>query len=132
MEASAGLCLARTHYDIEVEHFLLKLLDSSNNDAAAIFKHFELDPSRFSGELFRALDRLKSGNARTPALSPTLIKMLTEAWTLGSIDFGSAQIRSGYAILALVSNEELARLLRETSKEMQKVNADALKKDFAK
>src|ERR1700691_6165335 len=85
MEASAGLCLARTHYDIEVEHFLLKLLDSSNNDAAAIFKHFELDTSRFSGELFRALDRLKSGNARTPALSPTLIKMMTEAWSLGSI-----------------------------------------------
>ena len=53
MEAAAGLCLARTHYDIEVEHFLLKLLDSSDNDAAAIFKHFELDTSRFSGELFR-------------------------------------------------------------------------------
>ena len=67
MEAAAGLCLARTHYDIEVEHFLLKLLDSSDNDAAVIFKHFELDTSRFSGELFRSLDRLKSGNARTPS-----------------------------------------------------------------
>ena len=38
LEAAAGLCLARTHYDIEVEHFLLKLLDSSNNDAAAILR----------------------------------------------------------------------------------------------
>ena len=55
----------------------------------------------------RTLDKLKSGNARTPALSPSLVKMMTEAWTLGSIDFGSGQIRSGYTILALVSNEEL-------------------------
>ena len=58
--------------------------------------------------------------------------MLTEAWTLGSIDFGSAQIRSGYTILALVSNEELSRMVRETSRELQKINADALKKDFDK
>src|ERR1039457_6878777 len=130
MEASAGLCLARPHYDIEVEHFLLKLLDSSNNDAAAIFKHFELDTSRLSGELFRALDRLKSGNARTPALSPTLIKMMTEAWTLGSIDYGAGQVRTGFTILALTTNGELVRLMRDVSREFQKVQADALAKDF--
>jgi len=130
MEASAGLCLARTHYDIEIEHFLLKLLDSSNNDAAAIFKHFELDTSRFSGELFRSLDRLKSGNARTPALSPTLIKMMTEAWTLGSIDYGAGQVRTGFTILALTTNGELVRLMRDVSREFQKVQADALAKDF--
>ena len=130
MEASAGLCLARTHYDIEVEHFLLKLLDSSNNDAAAIFKHFELDTSRFSGELFRALDRLKSGNARTPALSPTLIKMMTEAWSLGSIDYGAGQVRTGFTILALATNGELMRLMRDVSREFQKILADALSKDF--
>ena len=23
LEAAAGLCLARTHYDVEIEHFLL-------------------------------------------------------------------------------------------------------------
>jgi len=79
LEAAAGLCLARTHYDIEVEHYLTKLLDSTDNDAAAIFKHFEIDTSRLSGELARALDKLKAGNARTPALSPTLMRRLIEA-----------------------------------------------------
>ena len=28
LEAAAGLCLARTHYDIEIEHYLLKLMDA--------------------------------------------------------------------------------------------------------
>ena len=132
LEGAAGLCLSRTHYDVEIEHFLMKLLDSSAGDMACILRYFEVDRTRLAGELTRTLDKLKSGNARTPALSPTLVKMMTEAWTLGSIDFGSGQIRSGYAILALVSNEELARLVRETSRELQKVNADALKKDFDK
>ena len=131
LEAAAGLCLSRTHYDIEVEHYLTKLLDSSDNDAATIFKHFGIDVSRFSGELARALDRLKSGNARTPALSPTLIKMLTEAWTLGSIDYGAGQVRSGFTILALATNDELVRLMRDVSREFQKVQAEAFRKDFA-
>ncbi len=130
LESAAGLCLSRTHYDIEVEHYLVKLLDSANNDFAVILKHFEVDTSKFSGELARALDRLKTGNARTPALSPTLIKMLTEAWMLGSIDFGAGQVRSGFTLLALTTNDELRRLMRDISREFQKVQPEALRKDL--
>ncbi len=131
LEAAAGLCLARTHYDIEVEHYLTKLLDSTDNDAAAIFKHFEVDTSRLSGELARALDKLKTGNARTPALSPTLMKMLIEAWTIGSIDYNAGQVRTGFTILALATNDELVRLMREVSREFQKIQAPTLRKDLA-
>src|SRR5580704_6143585 len=130
LEGAAGLCLSRTHYDIEVEHFLTRLLDSSDNDFAAIVKHFEIDKSRLTAELARSLDKLKSGNARTPAISPTVLKMLTVAWTLGSIDFDAGQVRTGFAILALASDEELSRLMRDVSKEFQKINADALRKDL--
>ena len=124
------MCLSRTHYDIEVEHFLTKLLESSSGDFAAIIKHFEIDKSRLTGELARSMDKLKSGNARTPAISPTVLKMLTTAWTIGSIDFNAGQVRTGFAILALVSDEELARMMRDVSKEFQKINADALRKDL--
>jgi ATP-dependent Clp protease ATP-binding subunit ClpA len=34
LEAAAGLCLSRTHYDVEIEHYLIKLLDSSAADLA--------------------------------------------------------------------------------------------------
>src|SRR5580692_2395759 len=130
LEAAAGLCLARTHYDIEVEHYLTKLLDSTDNDVTAIYKHFEIDTSRLSGELARALDKLKTGNARTPSLSPSLMRMLIEAWTIGSIDYNAGQVRTGFTILALATNDELVRLMRDISREFQKIQADALRKDF--
>ena len=110
IEAAAGLCLSRTHYDVEVEHFLTKALDAADGDLAQIVKHYGLNRSRLADDLARGLDRLKSGNARTPTLSPNLVKMLTEAWTLGSIEFGSPHARTGHAVLALVSNDELKRL----------------------
>jgi type VI secretion system protein VasG len=130
LEGAAGLCLSRTHYDIEIEHFLTKLLDSSSGDFAAILKHFEMDKSRLTTELSRSMDKLKSGNARTPAISPTVLKMLTTAWTVGSIDFNAGQVRTGFAILALVTDEELSRLINDVSKEFHKINADALRKDL--
>src|SRR5437588_605798 len=131
LEGAAGLCLSRTHYDIEVEHFVMKLLDSSANDFACIVKHFEIDKSRMTAELTRSLDKLKSGNARTPAISPTVMKMLTTAWTVGSIDFNAGSVRTGFVVLALASHEEMSRLMREISpREFTKINADALKKDL--
>src|ERR1700677_2034063 len=130
LEGAAGLCLSRTHYDVEVEHYLTKLLDSAGGDFAAILKHFEIDKSKIAADLARSLDKLKSGNARTPAISPSVLKMLSSAWTIGSIDFNAGQVRTGFTIVALVSDQELARLVNEVSREFQKINADALRKDL--
>src|ERR1019366_4644214 len=130
LESAAGLCLARTNYDIEVEHYVMKLLDQPDGDFAQIVNRFSIDKSRLTAELTRSLDKLKKGNARNPTLSPSLVKMLTEAWTIGSIDFGSGEIRTGFTVLALVTNEELSRLVREVSKELQKIEGETLRKDF--
>jgi type VI secretion system protein VasG len=130
LEAAAGLCVARTHYDIEVEHFLLKAIDSSDSDIAFILRQYGVDRSRFTTELERSLDRLKTGNARSPAFSPQLVKMLTEAWTIATIEYDAGQIRTGFTLLALISDSELSRLIRDVSKEIQLVPPEALRKDF--
>jgi type VI secretion system protein VasG len=130
VEAAAGLCLSRTHYDVEIEHFLVKLLDSTDSDFAFVLRHYGVDRSRLAADLARGLDKLKTGNARTPAISPSLVHMLTEAWTIGSVDYGAAQVRSGYVLLALIGNEELARFAREVSREFTKIPPDSLRKDL--
>jgi type VI secretion system protein VasG len=130
LEAAAGFCLARTHYDIELEHFLLKLLDVTDCDFPRILKQFGVDKSRLTGDLTRSLDKLKSGNARTPSFSPSLTDMLSGAWNIGSLDFGSAQVRTGFCILAIASSGDLSRLMREVTREFQKISAEALHNDF--
>src|SRR5205085_1376461 len=65
-----------------------------------------------------------------PALSPSLLRMMKEAWTLGSIDYGAAKVRTGFTILALVTDEDLARIVREVSRELQKIQPDSLRKDL--
>src|ERR1017187_10426075 len=130
LEAAAGLCVARTHYDIEIEHYLMKLLDGSDNDMAAILKHYGVDRSRLTKELERSLDALKSGNARSPAFSPTVVKMLSESWTVATIDFNAGNIRTGFTLLALLGHDELARIVKDISKELQVINVDGLRRAF--
>src|SRR5713226_9728434 len=57
LEAAAGLTLSRTHYNVEIEHWLLKLADAADGDIAAILRHYEVDQGRFVVDLNRALDR---------------------------------------------------------------------------
>jgi type VI secretion system protein VasG len=131
LESAAGLCMSRTHYDVEVEHFLMKLLDNTDSDFAAILKQYGIDRSRLSTELSKSLDHLKTGSARTPAMSPNIGRMLDEAWSIGSLDYGAAQVRTGHTLIALLADEELARMVKDISRELTKIPVEGLKKDFA-
>jgi len=130
LEAGAGFCLSRTHYDIEIEHFLMKLLEVTDSDLQHILKHFAVNKSHLASDLTASLDKLKTGNARTPVFSPSLVQMLSEAWTIGSLDFGAAQVRSGFCILAIAASPDLARLMREVTREFQKISEETLRKNF--
>jgi type VI secretion system protein VasG len=130
VEDAAKLAMSRTNYYIEVEHFLRLLMDGTDNDFAYIATHYGINASRLTQEVDASIDKLKRGNARTPGIGESVLKMLTEAWTVGSIEFNAGQIRTGFCVLALLSNEELARQVKEFSKELQKINVEGLKKEF--
>src|SRR5579864_5045651 len=130
LEAAAGLCVSRTHYDVEVEHYLMKLLDVQGGDFDRILQRFGVDRSRLSADLTKGLDALKSGNARTPAFSPSLAKMLEEAWKVGSLEYGLEEIRSGLTILALAADPELRRMAHDISPELRKIAAAPLQSEF--
>ena len=121
LEAAAGLCLSKTHYEVEIEHFLLKLSEQADGDVAALYRHYEVNHARVTQELMRALDRLKTGNSRAPALSPRLPKLVRDAWVLASVQYDMPRVRSGLILLALLSDEDTQRLVYEDSRELRKL-----------
>jgi type VI secretion system protein VasG len=130
MESAAGLCVTRMHYEVEIEHFLTKAIEMEDADIALILEHYGVKRSRLLAELRASLDRLKTGNTRGPAFSPSLVKMFSEAWSIATLNFEAAQIRTGHALMALLNEDGLSRLLHDVSKELQKVSLEALRKDF--
>jgi type VI secretion system protein VasG len=131
LEAAAGLTLSRTHYNVEIEHWLLKLADAADGDVAAILRHYEVDQGRLTTDLNRALDQMKTGNARAPSLSPEIVELAKDAWLLASVEHNLARLRSGHLIWALLADETLARRAREASGQLLRIPAEALRRDFA-
>src|SRR5262245_47651223 len=75
---AASHCVARMHYDIEIEHLFLKLAEIPNGDLARIVRAFDLDLPAVARELTEAVDRLKHGNGSKPFFSPRLMKLIQE------------------------------------------------------
>ena len=105
LEDASGLCLSRTNYNVEIEHWLLRLLEIPNTDLMALYRFYEVNTSRLNDELTRAIDRLKRGNSRTPGLSPNIVRLVRNAWLIGSVEYGAYQVRSGHVLCALLSVE---------------------------
>jgi type VI secretion system protein VasG len=131
LEAAAGLTLSRTHYNIEIEHWLLKLADAADSDMGFIMRHHEVDAGRLAADLTRVLDKLKTGNSRAPAISPSVVELMKQAWLLASLEQGAGRIRSGHLLLALLADEDLARVAHEASAQFGRINSANLRRDLA-
>ncbi len=126
LEGAAGLCLSRTNYDVEIEHILAKLLEQDDTDLHKICHHYEVNVDRLNKDVMTALDRLKTGNTRTPGLSDRLPQWFQNAWLLASVDFGAARVRSGHLIMALLTSDGTARIARDISREFSHISVESL------
>src|SRR5262245_7855915 len=117
LQNALGLCVSRTNYNVEIEHWLLKLLETADSDIPRLLKHYGVDSSRVVRDLTRSLDSLKTGNARPPSLSQELIDWVRDSWTLASLEYNAGQVRSGHMLAALL-NSNLASRAREASSEL--------------
>ena len=132
LQAAAGLCLSRTNPSVEVEHWLVKLIEVPDTDLTRIFRHFEVDTSRLLRDLTRVIDGFRTGNQRTPTLSLKIDQLVREAWVLASIQYQARQVRSGTLLLALLDDEELGRLARDASRELAKIKVELLQPNLMK
>ena len=132
LQSAAGLCLSRTNPSVEIEHWLVKLVELPDGDLTRIFRHFEVDTSRLLRDLTKVIDGFRTGNQRTPTLSLKLEQLIRAAWVTASIQYQLRQIRSGILLLALLDDEELGRLARNASAELAKIKGDLLQPNLMK
>jgi len=114
LESAAGLCVSRTHYNVELEHFLLRLLETGDSDIQFVLRYYEMDSAELRKQLAGAIDRLQTGNASKTALSPHILTALEEAWIVSSLQLGEEEIRSGAILMAVLDTEALRGILLES------------------
>ena len=132
MLGASEMCLLRTYYKVEIEHWFLKLLEEQETDLQRIMQHFQINATTVHQQLMRAIEHFRKGSTRdTPLFAPELISLIEKAWVLASLKFGTGQIRSGHVLAALLNEEELGASILEQVTEFRKINSSLLQKDFA-
>lgn len=127
LEGAAGICMARTHYNVEIEHWLIKLLELPDSDITALLEKFEINPGKLQQDLNKELDKIKSGNTRAPSLSPTVVDLAKNAWMLASVEYGHPQATSAHVLAALMLDESLRRATDITNGELKKIAPESLR-----
>ena len=107
LDSSANLALARTHYEVDLEHVLVELLARPESEAVAFLRLNGADIPALEKALRAGLSSLKTGNNRNPVLSTMIVRWIEAGWMLASVDYGASQLRSAFLMLALVLEEEL-------------------------
>ncbi|GAB4328348.1 MAG: type VI secretion system ATPase TssH [Candidatus Zixiibacteriota bacterium] len=130
LENAAGLCVGRSHYEVTVDHVLLKLLDQADADFQLILRFYEIEPSRVMSALQHNVESLKTGNTGKPVFSPLMQKWLEEAWMIGSLSLGEPLLRSGTLVMALMERPEQYLVGGEVL-EMSPIDPGALLHDFS-
>lgn len=103
LENAAGICLNRTHYEITIEHMLVRLLDNPQSDVQLILKQAGIDPGRTQRALEQAIEGFKSGNSGRPQFSALLPELFADAWLIASVDLYENSIRSGALLAAFIA-----------------------------
>jgi type VI secretion system protein VasG len=131
LENAAGMTLARSHYEISIEHVLRQLLEGSNADVMVILQRFEINPQRLRSQLDDSLAQVKNGNPGRPVFASLLSEWVQDAWLISSLVLGSGRIRGGSLLLALVSRLGYYTAGTRYGDVLKGISTDALTTEFA-
>jgi type VI secretion system protein VasG len=132
LEGAAGLAVSRTNYEVDTEHWFVKLLEQPDGDVHRILRHHDIHPDEMLRGLNASLDDFKSGSGRRPELSPSIVDVIQDAWLLTSLNYGWNKVRSGALFIACLQDQThgLRHRLRVACTEIGDINVESLTKEL--
>lgn len=132
IEGATVFCKMRGNPYVELEHWFAQLLQSQDSDLHRAIQHYGLDISVIAKDMTAALDRLPRGATAISDFSPHIENAIERAWTYATLQFGEAQVRTGYLLVGMLKTPSLRNPLLGMSKQFEKVKVEDLADNFAK
>ena len=130
---AASICMGMGHYEVDVEHLFLALLEQEQSDFTLIARQHDVSLNVLEQDLRNELQGFQTGNTRTPVFSQHLPKLFENAWLIASLEnSGEAKIRSAHLLLALLTDIELAQLAARASNLYSRFKLDDIKHNLVK
>lgn len=102
LESAAAFAGTRGHYEVCIEHVIVKFLEKGEGDFDLILRHFEVNLDALWQAMLDNLSQMRSGNQNKPAFSPQILQWFERAWTISSLRDAHSPLRSGALLEALL------------------------------
>ena len=132
IEGATVYCKMRGNPYVELQHWLVQILNNPDSDLHRIARQYEVDSSKLVADLTASLDRLPRGASSISDLSTFIDSAVERAWVYGSLMFGERQIRTGHLLVGMLKTASLRGALIAISKQFERIDPDDLAGRFAK
>jgi type VI secretion system protein VasG len=119
------------HRHVDILHWFYHVVSNKDSDISVTLREMGLDRARVLTDLTTALAKLDKNVTQMPTISETLSSTLNHSWTYATLLFGEVQIRTGHALVSMLSKSEQRRNLRVLSPVLGDLSADTLAADSA-
>lgn len=131
IEGATVFCKLRGNPFVELQHWIVQILNAPDSDLHRIVRHYELDGSALAADLTQALDRLPRGAASISDISSFVDTAVERAWVYASLMFGERQARTGHVLIGMLKTASLRGALLAVSRQFERINVDDLCSRFA-
>ena len=118
--------------NLELAHWLLKMLQMDRTDAVLTADHFKLDRAKLLTDAGGVVSGFAMNKTEMPGISENVIDALDRAWHYATLMFGEVQIRTGHILVACLKDLRLQRVLTGVSKEFARIDVDRLTNEHQK
>ncbi|OTG79723.1 ClpV1 family T6SS ATPase [Acinetobacter sp. ANC 5054] len=130
LEKSANTCINQQNYEIEIEHFLLEILNQNDkNDLQILLEKYKVSREGLINDLKESISQLPKGNTRTPIFAKSIVRLLEQAWLLASAE-QNPLIRSSHLLVAFLTAQDLYQIAIRASSLFELLPIDTIKHKF--
>jgi len=132
MEGATVFCKLRGNPYVELQHWLVQILNTPDSDLHRIVKHYGLDMAVLAADLTRSLDRLPRGASSITDLSSWIESAVERGWVYGSLMFGDTQVRTGHLVVGMLKTPTLRSALMSISRQFELIKLEDLTDHFSR
>lgn len=107
LESAAGNAARHGHARVEIEHWLLALLQDRVGDLEAALREADIQAGDLLAELRTQVARFPNGHAEVPELATALVNLLLQAAEVATAEFGDDHVQPSHILYGLLTDPEL-------------------------
>ncbi len=131
LEQAAGAAMNQKSPVIEIEHWLLEIIQCNDPVVIEFITQQKIDQARLIAELTMRLEGINRSAQSQPSVSKNLSDLIEAAWMQASVNFNHAQLVALHLILTLLQPDSFG-IKKLSLKSLQQVSLEALHGQISK